>query len=113
MLELKKSLQAWGTVAFAEVLKRELAQQAAELPLQQALARSNYVAETPVTVMVNGKEDAGKKIRVTVGIFYSGVIAGCSCADDPTPDSELTEFCELSLEIDKDTAESTVTLLER
>jgi hypothetical protein len=40
------------------------------------------------------------------------VIAGCSCADDPTPTNELDEFCELQLDIDKLTAVATVTLLD-
>lgn len=113
MIELGDSVRAWGTDAFAETFKRELAQHAAELPLQQALARGSQVADAPVTVMLNEATDAGDRLRVTAGVFFGGVIAGCSCADDPTPDSELAEYCELLLEIDKDTALSAVALLER
>ena len=43
--------------------------------------------------------------------LYSGIIAGCSCADNPTPVSELNEYCEVQLEIDKKTAETKVALL--
>ena len=50
-------------------------------------------------------------IRVKAGIFYKGIIAGCSCADDPTPAGENNEYCEVQLDIDKTTANTTVELL--
>ena len=52
-------------------------------------------------------------IHVKAGIFYSGIIAGCSCADDPTPVDEQNEYCEVQFEINKKTAEATVALLVR
>jgi hypothetical protein len=61
--------------------------------------------------MIIGVSEAAGLIRVKAGIFYTGVIAGCSCADDPTPVDELNEYCVLQLGIDKKTAETTVTLL--
>jgi hypothetical protein len=48
---------------------------------------------------------------VKAGIFYTGVIAGCSCADDPTPVDELNEYCVVQFDIDRMTAETTVRLL--
>ena len=51
-------------------------------------------------------------IRVKAGIFYTGIIAGCSCADDPTPIDELNEYCVVQLDIDLATADTTVTLLD-
>jgi hypothetical protein len=106
-LALPAAARAWGSPSFAEVLKRELASKAAHLPLQQALAHSSSVAETPITVMVEGVADGGK---ATVGIFYEGIVAGCSCADDPTPNNLNAEYCRLLLEIDTDTAECSVSL---
>lgn len=111
MLKLDKSLTAWGTADFAPVLKQELAQHADELPLQQALASSSSVADTPITVLIQNVADAGSVIRVKAGIFYEGRLSGCACANDPTPESEYTEYCELQLELDKASAETTVTLL--
>jgi len=61
-------------------------------------------------MIMNASEEADF-IHAKVGIFYSGIIAGCSCADDPTPISELNEYCEVQLAIDKNTAEATVTLV--
>ncbi len=112
MLKLEKSLAAWGTAEFESVLKRELAQHADELPLQQALTQSSSVAEAPVSVLVQSVSDSGNAIRAKVGIFYEGMIGGCACANDPTPESNYTEYCELLLELDKANAAAKVTLLQ-
>ncbi|MEW5966584.1 MAG: hypothetical protein AB1720_06235 [Pseudomonadota bacterium] len=112
MIRLPDSTRAWGAPDFEPVLKREIAAlDPATLPLQQALRASSHVAEKPIqaTVLASGEQDG--RIRVKVGIFYSGIIAGCSCADDPTPMSEQAEYCVLRLDIDPATAEATVTLL--
>jgi len=111
VLTLDKSLAAWGTAQFEPVLKEELARHAGELPLQQALASSSSVADKPVTVLVQRVADSGGTIRVKAGIFYAGLISGCACESDPTPESEYTEYCELQLDIDKATAATAVTLL--
>jgi len=112
MIRLPASLNAWGTPEFETVLKREIEQvDAGLLPLQQGLSASSYVTDRPFQArIISVREDAGQ-IRVKAGIFYTGVIAGCSCADDPTPVDELNEYCVVTLGIDPMTAETTVTLL--
>ena len=100
MIRLDQALAAWGTPDFAEVLIRELEQLGAgRLPLQQGLSTGNYVADEPITVVINRFLGVGDVIRVTAGIFFKGVIGGCSCTDDPTPASDINEYCELQLEI--------------
>lgn len=113
MIRLPKSLNAWGTPEFKDVIRQEIAQMdATELPLQQGLTRSSHVTERPIQAMLLGAtEDAGL-LRVKAGIFYTGIIAGCSCADDPTPIDELNEYCVVRFDIDMKTAATTVTLLE-
>jgi hypothetical protein len=112
MIRLQKSLHAWGTPEFEAILKHEIEQlDAASLPLQQGLSISSHVTDSPFqALIISVHEDAGA-IRVKAGIFYTGVIAGCSCADDPTPIDELTEYCVVQLDIDRTTAATTVTLL--
>lgn len=110
MIQLHKALNAWATPQFETVLKQELAQQAAQLPLGQALSSSSSVADTPITVVIHSAADQGGAIRVKAGIFYEGLVGGCSCAGDPTVDSENAEYCEVLLEIDKASAAATVTL---
>ncbi len=105
-------MNAWGTPDFEAVLKQEIAQlSAAQLPLQQGLTTGNYVADAPLTVVINRVTGTEHVIRVTAGIFYQGLLGGCSCAGDPTTASESAEYCEVQLDINKTTAETTVTLV--
>ena len=81
------------------------------LPLQQGLSNSSAVADGPLTVVVKDVVGMEGVIRTRLGLLYQGVIGGCSCADDPTPGSELDESCEVRLDIDRDTAEATISLV--
>lgn len=112
MARLEKTLLAWGAPDFELVLKREVAQLGADvLPLQQGLANSSAVADVPLTVVV--KEVVGLEgvIRIRVGLLYQGIVSGCSCADDPTPDNVINEYCEVRLDIDRGTAEATIEII--
>ncbi|MCI0506517.1 MAG: hypothetical protein L0Z73_10460 [Gammaproteobacteria bacterium] len=112
MIQLPESINAWGTPEFNDVLKGEVEQLGVEpLPLQQGLSASNYALNNKITVMIINVSELSGLIRVKAGIFYSGIIAGCSCADDPTPVGENSEYCEVQIDINKETAEATVTLL--
>jgi hypothetical protein len=62
--------------------------------------------------MVISANDADGFIRARAGIFFQGILSGCSCADDPTPVEEQSEYCELVFNIDKQTAQATVTLID-
>jgi hypothetical protein len=109
MIRLTNSIAAWGTPEFAAVLKRELQGLGGDgLPLQQGLSASSQVADAPIEVLILRVADEGEAILVKAGVFYSGVIAGCSCADDPTPVGENTEYCELRLHIHKGSGEARV-----
>lgn len=114
MPALPNALSVWGTPRFEEVLKSEIEQlETDQLPLQQGLSISSHVANSGFTALIlNVSEDPGF-IHAKAGIFYSGIIAGCSCADDPTPMSEQNEYCEVMLSINRSTAETAVTLLAR
>jgi hypothetical protein len=102
MPHLPQSLAAWPTPDFAAVLKRELeAAGPGSLPLQQCLAASSYALDTGCSVMVLGAAEEGETICARVGVFFHGVIAGCSCADDPTPVEPQQEYCELEVRIDR------------
>lgn len=61
--------------------------------------------------MINAVSEEAGFIRARAGIFYTGVIAGCSCADDPTPVDEQNEYCDVRVDIDKQTGEATIALL--
>ena len=112
MIRLAKSLNAWKTPDFNNVLKSELEQlKVAELPLQQALTHSSFATESKFNVMIISVSEEPERIRAKAGIFYTGIIPGCSCANDPTPETEYSEYCEVQFDISKRTAETFVTLL--
>ena len=113
MIRLPLSLEAWATPAFNETLKREIEQlDPAQLPLQQGLSRTSYAVDRPHTAIVlGGAQDEGF-VRAKVGIFYAGIVAGCSCADDPTPVTEEEEYCKVEVAIDRASAQATITLLD-
>lgn len=113
MIRLSRTLQAWGRPDFRAVLKAEIEQlEASQLPLQQGLSASSHVLDDKFSVMVIGVDgDDVAPIRARVGIFFSGVIAGCNCADDPTPVEAQNEYCEMQLSIDRRTAETTFAVL--
>ena len=113
MARLLNALNAWNTSAFKETLKREIEQLGVNsLPLQQGLTQGNYASDANLGVIVMTVSDEVDFIRAKTGIFYTSIISGCSCADDPTPISELTEYCEVLFDIDKQTAEAKLTLLK-
>ena len=112
MIRFSKALSAWGTPDFNDILKKEIEQLDVEnLPLQHGLSTGSYAMDNNLKVMIISVSERANLIRAKAGIFYSGVIAGCSCADDPTPIDEHNEYCEVHIDINKITAETTVVLL--
>jgi hypothetical protein len=112
MIRLTQSRNAFGTPAFQQVLKQEVeALSVDQLPLQQGLSTSSYALDDPPRVMVIDVRDDAQFIHAKAGIFYFGIIAGCSCADDPTPVDKNNEYCEVQLDINKNTADTEVILL--
>ena len=112
-LSLPHALAAWNTPGFGEVFKQEDEQlDPSRLPLQQGLSGTSDVADEPFRVMLIGAPwDTGACIRVKAGIFYAGILAGCSCADDPTPLESQPEYCVLWFDIDKTSAATRVSLV--
>ncbi len=105
-------MSAWGTADFEAVLCDELAGlDPSRLPLQEGLSAGSHAMGERLGLMVLGAGEGEGVIRVRVGLFFSSIIAGCSCADDPTPVDEVNEYCEVRIAIDKATGEARVTLL--
>lgn len=112
MIALPRSLAAWSGDDFSETFKAEVEQLSAELlPLQKCLALSSYVSVEPFRVMVIHSVEESGAIRIKAGIFYSGIIAGCSCSDDPTPTDLQNEYCNLEFVIEKSSAATQISLL--
>lgn len=82
------------------------------LPLQQGLTRSSYTDGKDFSVTVLGLTRGPQQIHAKVGIFYKGIVAGCNCADDPSPVPEIDEYCELELSIDSTSGDAEIVLVE-
>lgn len=113
MIQLPLSLLAWNSESFKAVIKQELCSIDAKLlPLQKGLRYSSMANTDSLSVSVLTVKDDEQQILVKAGLFYTGIIAGCNCADDPTPVDENNEYCEVLFRINKHTAETTVTLID-
>ncbi|GAV20491.1 hypothetical protein MMIC_P1458 [Mariprofundus micogutta] len=113
MSQFTQALSARGTSDFKTVLKREIEGLSVnELPLQQGLTTGSYALDRDIEAMVLKTWESDDFIHVKAGVFYKSIIAGCSCADDPTPIDEVDEHCEVMIEIDKISAEATIRLLQ-
>jgi len=111
-LKLIKILQSYNDPEFKNILKYEIQNISPELlPLQQGLSLSSYVGKSPFSVIILNVTEDTNNVKVKTGIFYTGIIAGCSCSDDPSPTDEQTEYCELQFDVNKITAKTTVKLL--
>lgn len=112
-LFLPRSLAAWGSSAFAAVLKDELeAQDVVCLPLQRGLSTGSVVLDDGFSVMVLAMIERADVVGARLGVFFSSIVAGCSCADDPSPVEAQNEYCELNLVIDRATAAASATLAD-
>jgi hypothetical protein len=113
MMRFPKTLLAWDTPEFRAIFLAELTQFGpGVLPLQQGLEHSSYALEDDIRLVVVGMEQAGDAIHVQVGIFYTGLVPGCSCADDPTPVEPQNEYCEARVIIDRASGEAVISLVE-
>ncbi len=112
-LRLPLTLDAWGSKHFRQTCKSELEQlHVHQLPLQQALRLGSHVVEKPLGAMLLTASESATHVELKVGIFFTSLIAGCSCADDPTPLEEQNEYCEMAFTIDKNTATADARLTE-
>jgi hypothetical protein len=112
IIKLKKTLDAFDAPTFKDVMKDEVESLGIQLlPLQAGLTHGSYVSESKFIAMILGVSEETGVILVNASIFYTSIIAGCNCADDPSPIEEQTEYCEVQFKINKETAEATVNLL--
>lgn len=113
MIEFAKAVDAWGTPEFEPVLKREIERlDTSVLPLQQGLSGTSYATDSKPEVMIIATSDEGATIRVKTGIFFTGMLLGSCCANDPTPVEEQSEYCVVRFEIDKATGRAEAMLLD-
>jgi hypothetical protein len=104
MPRLTQSLSSQGSESFRQTLKAELESLAGgTLPLDKGCSRGGYADDREIAVTILAVKQGQGFIRAQVGVFFSEVVAGCSCGDDP-----LTEnaYCEMEVAIDRESAEA-------
>ncbi|KRT60240.1 glucosamine--fructose-6-phosphate aminotransferase [endosymbiont of Ridgeia piscesae] len=104
MVTLPNALQAWGSERFSQILKSELESlSSGSLPLEKGISQGGLVDDSNISVTVLNFSEVEDAIRVMLGVFFTEIVGGCSCGDDPL---EANGYCELRLEINKSTAEA-------
>jgi len=112
MITLPKSIAAIATPQFNDIVKQEIeCLNIHDLPLQQAMTQSSDVSGESFSIMILNVVDELKDIKVKVAVFYSGIVSGCNCSDDPTPINENNEYCELLFIINKHTSKAKVNIV--
>ena len=111
-IKLVRTLKSLGSEYLVEAFKEEVESLGYSiLPLQSALCHSSHVVEDKLKVIVLDTDETANTLNLRAGVFFSGVIAGSCCADDPTPMEKQHEYAEFEFVIDKQTAVTDITLL--
>jgi len=111
-INLRNVVDAWKTPEFNDILKTELEKMGVdELPLQRGLSFSNIALDTDLKVILLSSAETSSSIIVKASVFYTGLISGCHCADDPSPVDEQNEYCEIQLDIQKTSGNTIIGLL--
>jgi hypothetical protein len=106
MPRLTDALSAWETDRFPEALKRELlALGPGALPLHLGTSQGGIVDDSALEATVLDFAAEGSRIAVRVGVFFTEIVGGCSCGDEPMP---AHAYCELRIRIDKATGEARI-----
>ena len=99
---LPAALRAWNTKDFIQVLKTEMrALDSGVLPLFEGTSQGGLVDDSDIAItLLNASRDEAA-VWLDVGVFFSEIVGGCSCGDDPVAENA---YCELRIRIDFATA---------
>lgn len=102
-------LNNWNTDLFNQSLKNELQNlKPGALPLHLGTTQGGMVDDSNISASIINSSDDDNFIQAKVGVFFNEIIGGCNCDDDPA--SENT-YCEIRVSIEKQTAETTFTVI--
>lgn len=106
MPKFPNAVQTWRSDAFNRALKDEIEHlEAGTLPLYKETSRGGLVDDADITAMVLTSSDDGKSIVADVGVFFTEIVASCSCGDEP---DEINAYCQLQIRIDKASTEAEI-----
>ena len=104
MLKLSASLEKFRSGSFDKFLKHELESlPTGSLPLEKCTRRCGIVDDSDISVTVISTRQCESCIQAKIGVFFTEIVAGCVCGDDPTPENA---YCEIFIRIDQATGEA-------
>jgi hypothetical protein len=71
------------------------------LPLEKGTSQGGYVDDSDISVTIINISEAEDHILAKVGIFFTEIVVGCGCGDDPLP---VNTYCEMLVNIETGTA---------
>lgn len=109
-IKLSDSLRAWDTAEFNHSFKREIqGLPSGTLPLQARGMQNGLVDDSDLSLTILQSVEAKEVLKIKAGVFFSEVIGGCSCGDEPAAENA---YCEIWVCIHKNTAETSIFLAE-
>jgi hypothetical protein len=110
MPELLDALQESHPGTLAKALKHELENlPAGTLPLEKGTSRGGFVDDSDISVTVIRVIQDENSIQAKIGVFFTEIIVGCGCGDDPIPENT---YCEMQISIDRKTATARFELIK-
>ena len=101
MPKLLDALQQSRPGVIEQALKHELENlPAGTLPLEKCTHRGGFVDDSDISITVINMKQHENSIQAKVGIFFTEIIVGCGCGDDPMPENA---YCEMQVSIDRTT----------
>jgi hypothetical protein len=73
------------------------------LPLARGAVRGGLVDDTAIAVTILSTEAGDGFVEARVGVFFTEVVGGCSCGDEPAAEHA---YCELRVRIDRQSGEA-------
>jgi len=105
MLKLIHTVQEHRPDIRIHTLKRELESGAgANLPLDKGASEGGYCDPADLEVTVLGIKQDDHYLHARIGVFFTEIVANCSCGDEPV---NKPAYCEMMLSIDRATGVAT------
>lgn len=79
------------------------------LPLEKGTSRGGFVDDGDISVTVIELHRFERNIDARIGVFFTEIIGGCGCGDDPTPENA---YCEMRVHINSTTFDAEFEIID-